>query len=75
MPLPIFVKWIGVIVFSGLLGGSVMMLAKGTLPPPFSKVKVNPIFSTALFVIGMTGVLVFGEPELLLNTINMFTAK
>lgn len=75
MPLPIFVKWIGVILFSGLLGGSVMMLAKGTLPPPFSKVKVNPIVSTALFVLGMTGVLVFGEPELLLNTINMFAAK
>lgn len=75
MPIPLFAKWIGVILFSGLLGGSVLMLAKGTLPPPFSNVRVNPILSTSVFVLGMTGLLVFGEPELLLNTINMFMGK
>jgi len=73
--LPLVVKWIGVMVFSGLLGGSVLMLAKGTLPPPFSKIRVGAVLSTALFVLGMTGLLVFGEPELLLNTLNTLSGK
>lgn len=75
MQLPLIVKWIGVMVFSGLLGASSLMLWKGTLPPPFSKIRVSPLFSTSLFVLGMTGLLVFGEPELLLNTINALTGK
>jgi len=73
--IPLVVKWIGVFVFSGLLGGSMMMLFKGTLPPPLTKVRVNPIVSTSLFVLGMTGVLLFGEPELLQNTINLALGK
>ncbi|HWI63895.1 MAG TPA: hypothetical protein VNT75_18835 [Symbiobacteriaceae bacterium] len=75
MQLPLIVKWIGVMVFSGLLGGSVLMLWKGTLPPPFSNVRVGPVFSTALFVLGMTGLLVFGEPELLNVTLATLSGK
>jgi hypothetical protein len=69
MPVPIWFKWAAVIIGSGLLGGSVMMLWKGTLPPPMSKVRVPAIVGTIIFVIGMTMLLVFGEPELLKNTI------
>lgn len=75
MQLPLEVKWLGVFLFSGLLGGSVLMLAKGTLPPPFSNVRVGAVFATVLFTLGMTGLLVFGEPDLLLNTINLATGK
>lgn len=75
MQIPLLAKWLGVFVFSGLLGGSVLMLFKGTLPPPFSKTRVHPVVSTAVFVLGMTGLLFFGEPELLQNTINLALGK
>jgi hypothetical protein len=75
VPLPLWVKWVAFFVFSGLLGGSVLMIAKGTLPPPFHKIRVSPIAATTAFVLGMTGTLVFGDPDLLQNTINLMLGK
>jgi hypothetical protein len=72
VPISIWIKWAAVIVSSGILGASIMMMAKGTLPPPMSKVRVPAAVSTAIFIVGMTGLLVFGEPELLKNTLAIF---
>lgn len=67
----IWLNWIFFLVTNAILGASVMMLWKGTLPPPAGNVKVHPVLSTTLFVIGMTGLLVFGPPDLLQKTINV----
>lgn len=68
----ILFNWIFFLISNGVLGASVMMLAKGTLPPPMTRVKVPAILSTALFVIGLTGMLRFGTPDLLQGTIGLF---
>lgn len=47
------------------IGASVMMLARGTMPPPFAKVKASPALSTFLLILGMTMVMHFGWPDLL----------
>lgn len=48
------------------------MLWKGTMPPPFSHRKASAVLSTVLFIVGMTGLLVFGEPDLLKATLAAF---
>ena len=75
MPIPIALKWALFLVSNAILGAGTMMLIKGTMPPPMTNMKVGPIAATTLFTIGMTGLIVFGEPELLQNTINMFTGQ
>ena len=75
MPISLPLKWILFFVFNGVLGAGTMMLIKSTLPPPLAHRKAGPIFATTLFVIGMTGFLVFGEPDLLQATIGVLTGK
>jgi hypothetical protein len=62
--------WVALGIFSGLLGGSVgMMYGLG----PFAKRKPPAAFATFLFIVGMTGTLVFGKQNLLQATITFFT--
>jgi hypothetical protein len=75
VPIPLPLKWILFFVFNGILGAGVMMLVKGTLPPPLTSRKAGPVLATTVFIIGMTGFLVFGEPDLLQVTINLLTGK
>jgi hypothetical protein len=67
----IWVKWLLMIVGSGMLGASIPMLWTGHLPPPMTNVKIHPILSTSIFVIGLTLLLVFGTPDLLQQTIEL----
>lgn len=48
-----------------VLGSGIMMLFRGTYPPPLSSVRANPIVSTFILLIGLTLVLHFGTPDLL----------
>lgn len=75
MPIPLGLKWLLFFVSNGILGAGFMMLTKGSFPPPMSRVKVGPILATSVFVVGMTGLLVFGEPEMLQTTLNVLTGK
>lgn len=61
--------WILLFIFSNLLVVSIIMLWTGKFPPPLSRRKANPYLSTALHIIGMTGTLVYGTPELLKLTV------
>jgi len=72
VPISIWLKWALFLVSNGILGAGTMMLIKGTMPPPMSDVKVGPIFATTLFIVGMTGLIVFGEADLLNVTLAMF---
>jgi hypothetical protein len=75
MAISIWLKWLFFLVTNAVLGASVIMMVKGTLPPPMTRVKVRPVVATSLFVVGMTGLLVFGEPDLLEATLNLLTGK
>lgn len=66
----LILNWGGLGIFSGLLGASVGMLMGAG---PFAKIRVPAVLATFLFVAGMTGTLVFGKQNLLLNTITFFT--
>jgi hypothetical protein len=64
--------WVALGVFSGMLGASVgMMWGAG----PFAKRRVPPVLATFLFIVGMTGTLVFGKQNLLQATITFFTGS
>jgi hypothetical protein len=67
------INWVGFFISNALLGAAIMMLWKGTLPPPMSKVKVHPLISTTVLVAGTTTMLVFGTPGLLQQTIETLT--
>jgi hypothetical protein len=67
------INWVGFFISNGLLGAAVMMLWKGTLPPPMGNVKVHPLISTTVLVAGSTMMLVFGTPGLLQQTIETLT--
>lgn len=73
MPTGLLLDWIGVMVSTPLLGASVLMLWRGTPPPPLSRIKVSPLLSTSLLVVSLTGLLVFGNPDLLKDTIDLFS--
>lgn len=60
--------WVLMLISGGMLHASVMMLWTGTAWP-IKSVKLHPILGTALFVIGMTGLLVFGTQDLLQQTL------
>lgn len=62
--------WVSFGISQAILGSSIMMISKGTLPPPLAHKKANPVFATALFVVGMTAMLVYGTPDLLQITID-----
>jgi hypothetical protein len=72
VPISIPLKWFFFVVFSGVMGAGVMMLIKA---PPFKNLRIPAVVSTAIFVLGMTGFLVFGEPDLLQATLGLFTGK
>lgn len=65
----IWVNWAFTILSTLLLGGSVLMMASGRMPPPLSRVRAHPIVATGVFVAGLTLLLVYGTPELLQQTI------
>lgn len=53
------------LIGNAVLGSGVMMLARGTFPPPFTNRKAHPILSTLVLLVGLTLMLHFGTPELL----------
>lgn len=67
-PLKLMIYWAGFGLSNILLGASVMMLVKGTLP---NGRKVSPVLSTSIFVVGLTMLLVFGTPALLRDTLKV----
>lgn len=69
----IWLNWALFLVSNALLGSSVMMMVKGTMPPPFASRKASPVFATGIFVVGLTMMLVYGEPDLLQVTIEALT--
>lgn len=69
----LLIKWGLFLVSQALLGGSLMMLIKGTMPPPMTHKKVAPVVATGVFVVALTMMLVFGTPELLQDTIELLT--
>jgi hypothetical protein len=60
--------WVLFGVSNLLLVASIPMLWTGKLP---NGRKVHPVVATAIFVVGMTGLLVFGPPDLLKNTLTL----
>lgn len=58
--------WILFGVSNVLLGAGTMMFYKA---PPGLRQKVSPLAATTVFVVGMTMMLVYGTPDLLLLTI------
>lgn len=64
----LIINWVAVGIFSGLLGGSVLMMVGGG---PFAKRRVPATVATFVFVVGMTGTLFFGKQNLLQATINL----
>ena len=72
MNLPIWVMWVGFLISNAVLGASVMMMWKGTFPPPMHNVKAPKLLSTAIFVVGMTAFTVFGTQDLLQQTLGLF---
>lgn len=66
----ILINWGGLGLCSGLLGASVGMLMGAG---PFAKIRVPAVLATFLFVVGMTGTLVFGKQNLLQATLSFFT--
>ena len=62
--LSLLIKWVLFGVSNIILVVSVAMMFKAK--------KVSPIVSTGLFVVGMTMMIVFGQPDLLQNTIGVF---
>lgn len=75
MEISIWLKWAFMIVSSGMLGASVLMLWKGTLPPPMTNVKVPAVLSTFVLIVGMTGLLVFGDQDLLQKTLAVLSGQ
>jgi hypothetical protein len=69
----LLIYWTGFGISNILLGASIMMLVKGTLPPPMTHKKANPVLSTSILVVGLTMMLVFGTPALLQETIEFMT--
>jgi len=65
----IWVNWAFTILSTLLLGGSILMITSGRMPPPLRSVRAHPIFATGVFVAGLTLLLVYGTPELLQQTI------
>ncbi|HEY8346774.1 MAG TPA: hypothetical protein VIL07_05780 [Symbiobacteriaceae bacterium] len=65
----LWVNWAFVLLSGLLLGGSILMMTTGTLPPPFSRRRASPLFATSVFVVGLTLLLVYGTPDLLQSTI------
>lgn len=64
-------NWVLFHVFFGVMAASVPMLWTGRIP--VLNKKANPVLSTALFVVGMTGFLVYGTQDLLQATIDLIT--
>lgn len=64
----LLVYWVLMLVSGGMLHASVMMLWTGTAWP-IKSLKLHPIVGTAVFVAGMTGLLVFGTQDLLQQTL------
>jgi len=62
------VYWVFMLISGGMLHASVMMLWTGTAWP-IKRIKLHPILGTAVFVVGMTGLLVFGTQDLLQQTL------
>jgi polyferredoxin len=73
--LPIWKMWLYFLISNGVLGASVMMMWKGTFPPPMQKMKAPKLLSTAIFVVGLTAFMVFGTQDLLQQTIALFLPK
>lgn len=69
----LLIYWTGFGISNILLGASIMMLLKGTLPPPMTHKKASPVISTGILVVGLTMMLVFGTPALLQETIEFMT--
>lgn len=65
----LLIYWTGFGISNILLGASIMMLLKGTMPPPMTHRKASPVLSTSIFVVGLTMMLVFGTPALLQETL------
>lgn len=63
----LIINWVALGIFSGILGGSVLMMVGGG---PFAKRRVPAVAATFLFVVGMTGTLYFGKQNLLQATLN-----
>jgi hypothetical protein len=69
----IWVNWVVFLISNALLGAAIMMLWKGTMPPPMQHKKASPIASTTLFVVAMTLFTMFGTQDLLQQTISVLT--
>jgi hypothetical protein len=67
--LGLFMEWALFGLSQALLGASVMMLAKGTLPPPFTHKKASPVFATFQMIVGLTMMIWFGREDLLKDTL------
>lgn len=65
----IWINWGFTILSILLLGGSIMMMVKGTMPPPLTRLRAHPIVATGVFVAGLTLLLVYGTADLLQVTI------
>lgn len=65
----ILVTWVLFGISNIFLAASVPMLWTGKLP---NGRKVSPVLSTAVFVIGMTGLIYFGKQDLLKQTLALF---
>jgi hypothetical protein len=65
----VLLTWVCFGVSNIFLAASVPMLWTGKLP---NGRKVSPVFATSLFVLGMTGLIAFGKPDLLKQTFSLF---
>lgn len=64
--------WIALLLFligNAILGSAVIMLVKGTMPPPMTHKRATPGFATFILLVGLTMMLHFGTPRLLLQLI------
>lgn len=60
--------WVMLLLFligNVLLVTGILMIWKGTYPPPLTRVRAHPVVGTAVLLVGLTMILHFGDPTLL----------